>query len=128
MLTHGSPAALLPSTLLPILLLFSGSSLAVNSALPDRSPCIHLSAVKLSEGAACGDKGSLEYCFLNAPRYLETSDLERCFRNAGCTTPEAGIEARFILNKCDNEKSIAELRRRAPEPFPGKPSLTYLNK
>ncbi|KAI1453450.1 hypothetical protein F4805DRAFT_366053 [Annulohypoxylon moriforme] len=105
----------LPATLLP-LLLFPGSSLGATVA--DRSSCIQSSAVKFSLAAACGDKGSLEYCFLRVPEYVEMGDLERCFRNAGCTNAEAGIEAAFLLHSCDNGQSVAELRRRSPEALP----------
>ncbi|KAI1371652.1 hypothetical protein F4677DRAFT_434750 [Hypoxylon crocopeplum] len=118
MLAPSSAAALLPSTLLPLLLLFPTSSLGTNSASADRSACIQGSAVELSVAAACGDKGSLEYCFKHVPSHVEAGDLERCFRNAGCTTAEAGIEARFVLHNCDNGQSVAELRRRGPEPIP----------
>ncbi|KAI1214160.1 uncharacterized protein F4807DRAFT_117069 [Annulohypoxylon truncatum] len=104
----------LPATLLPLLLL-PGSSLAT---VADRSSCVHSGAVKFSAAAACGDKGSLEYCFQRVPEYVEIGDLERCFRNAGCTNAEAGIEATFLLHSCGNEQSVAELRRRSPEALP----------
>ncbi|KAI0838865.1 hypothetical protein F5Y06DRAFT_34056 [Hypoxylon sp. FL0890] len=113
-----SSAAALPSTLLPLLLLLPGSSLGVTASIADRSACIRSGAVKLSQAAACGDKGSLEYCFKHVGEYVEASDLERCFRNAGCTSAEAGIEAAFIIHNCENPKSDSELRRRGPEPIP----------
>ncbi|KAI1383092.1 uncharacterized protein F4822DRAFT_435016 [Hypoxylon trugodes] len=122
-----SGAAALPSTLLPLLLLLPGSSLAANPAAgrrtsasaADRSVCVRSGAVDLSLAAACGDKGSLENCFRHVPSFIEPGDLELCFRNAGCTTAEAGIEARYILHNCDESgQSAAELRRRDPEPIP----------
>lgn len=118
-----SSAATLPTALLPLLLLLSGSSLGATASVADRSACIRSGAVELSQAAACGDKGSLEHCFKTAGEYIESSDLERCFRNAGCTNAEAGIEAAFIIHNCENPKSDAELRRRGPEPMPGKTPL-----
>ncbi|KAI2463263.1 hypothetical protein F4781DRAFT_426517 [Annulohypoxylon bovei var. microspora] len=111
-----SSTAALPATLLPLLLLLPGSSLGATVA--DRSACIHSGAAELSVAAACGDKGSLEYCFQRVPEYVEIGDLESCFQNAGCTNAEAGIEAAFLLHNCDNKQSIAELRRRSPEALP----------
>ncbi|KAI1136922.1 hypothetical protein F5Y05DRAFT_90677 [Hypoxylon sp. FL0543] len=116
--TSGLSVVALPSTLLPLLLLFPGSSLGVTASVADRSACIRSGAAELSNAAACGDKGSLEYCFKNVGEYVEASDLERCFRNAGCTGAEASIEAAFIVHNCDNPKSDSELRRRGPEPIP----------
>ncbi|KAI2606588.1 hypothetical protein GGR54DRAFT_438921 [Hypoxylon sp. NC1633] len=124
MLAPSSAAALLPSTLLPLLLLFPSSSLgSASPSAADRSACVRSGAVKLADGAACGDRGSLQHCFGSAPAYVEVGDLERCFRDAGCTSAEAGIEARFVLHNCDNDDAhsrvpVAELRRRGPEPIP----------
>ncbi|KAI1094900.1 hypothetical protein F5B19DRAFT_419984 [Rostrohypoxylon terebratum] len=101
---------------IPLFLALSGSSLGATVA--DRSSCIQSGAAKFSVAAACGDKGSLEYCFLRVPKFVEMGDLERCFQNAGCTNAEAGIEAAFLLHNCDNGKSAAELRRRSPEALP----------
>ncbi|KAL7628039.1 hypothetical protein AAE478_002235 [Parahypoxylon ruwenzoriense] len=111
-----SAAALLPSALLPLLLLLPGS--LGTAAAGDRSACVQAGAVELSKAAACGDKGSLEHCFKNVPLNVEPRDLETCFRNAGCTAAEAAIEASFIIRGCDTAKSPVELRRRAPEPLP----------
>lgn len=124
-----SAMAALPATLLTILLL-PGLSLATGqqAAVADRSACIRNSATSLSSAAACGDKGALEYCFSRVPEYVEAGDLERCFVDAGCTQTEAGIEASFILHNCDNGKSAAELRRRGPEPVPGKTPSTLCTK
>ncbi|KAI1774960.1 hypothetical protein F4818DRAFT_57012 [Hypoxylon cercidicola] len=107
-----SVAALLPSTLLPLLLL--PTSLGASAA--DRSACVRSGADDLAAAAACGDKGALKYCFEHAAQYVEAGDLERCFHGSGCTSAEAAIEAAFILHNCDSVKSVAELRRRGPEP------------
>ncbi|KAI0850556.1 hypothetical protein F5Y00DRAFT_252245 [Daldinia vernicosa] len=117
---HGrrSGAAALPATLLPLLLLFPASSLGASPAIADRAMYIRDAALGLSAAAACGDKGSLTHCFRNVPEYVEADDLERCFRNAGCTSAESTIEAAFIINNFHNGKSVAELRRRGPEPVP----------
>ncbi|KAF3059483.1 hypothetical protein GL218_05162 [Daldinia childiae] len=117
---HGrrSGAAALPATLLPLLLLFPASSLGASPAIADRALYIRDAALGLSAAAACGDKGSLAHCFRNVPEYVEADDLERCFRNAGCTSAESTIEAAFIINNIHNGKSVAELRRRGPEPIP----------
>ncbi|KAI0882815.1 uncharacterized protein GGS22DRAFT_41398 [Annulohypoxylon maeteangense] len=111
----------LPATLLPLLLL-PGSSLGATVA--DRSSCIHISAGKFSAAAACGDKILLEYCFQRVPEYVELGDLERCFRNAGCTNAESGIEAAFLIHNCDKGQSVAELRRRSPEALPAPQDTT----
>ncbi|KAI0140031.1 hypothetical protein F4776DRAFT_572062 [Hypoxylon sp. NC0597] len=103
---------------LPLLLLLPGSSLGAIASVADRSACIRSGAVELSQAAACGDKGSLEHCFKTVGEYVEASDLQRCFRNAGCTNAEAGIEAAFIIHNCENPTSDAELRRRGPEAMP----------
>ncbi|KAI0160941.1 hypothetical protein GGR52DRAFT_576354 [Hypoxylon sp. FL1284] len=108
--TPRSAAALLPSALLPLLLLSPASASAA-----DRSACVREGASDLAAAAACGDKGALQYCFGIVPQHLETGDLERCFHDAGCTSAEAAIEAAFILHNCDGDRSVAELRRRAPE-------------
>ncbi|KAI2780664.1 hypothetical protein F4815DRAFT_125084 [Daldinia loculata] len=117
---HGrrSGAAALPATLLSLLLLFPASSLGASPAIADRALYIRDTALGLSAAAACGDKGSLTHCFRNVPEYVEADDLERCFRNAGCTRAESTIEAAFIINNFHNGKSVAELRRRGPEPVP----------
>ncbi|XXG98148.1 hypothetical protein Hte_004469 [Hypoxylon texense] len=109
-----SVAALLPSALLPLLLLLPTGSLGASS-VADRSACIRSSADDLAAAAACGDKGALKYCFGHAPQYVEAGDLERCFHDSGCTSAEAAIEAAFVLHNCDADKSVAELRRRGPE-------------
>ncbi|KAI1397264.1 hypothetical protein F4819DRAFT_90566 [Hypoxylon fuscum] len=107
-----SVAALLPSALLPLLLLLPST---LGASVADRAACIRGSADDLSSAAACGDKGSLKHCFVHAPEYVELADLERCFQNAGCTNAESAIEAAFVLHGCDNRKSVAELRRRGPD-------------
>lgn len=108
-----SVAALLPSALLPLLLLPS----SLGASVADRSACVRSGADDLAAAAACGDKGALKYCFEHAPQYIEAGDLERCFHDSGCTSAEAAIEAAFILHNCDVAKSVAELRRRGPEPL-----------
>ncbi|KAI8963308.1 hypothetical protein F5Y11DRAFT_160806 [Daldinia sp. FL1419] len=113
-----SGAAALPATLLSLLLLFPASSLGSSPAIADRAIYIRDSALGLSAAAACGDKGSLTHCFRNVPEYVEADDLERCFRNAGCTSAESIIEAAFIINNFHNGRSVAELRRRGPEAMP----------
>ncbi|KAI0110158.1 hypothetical protein F4814DRAFT_451134 [Daldinia grandis] len=113
-----SGAVALPATLLPLLLLFPTSSLGASPTIADRAVYIRDTALGLSAAAACGDKGSLTHCFRNVPEYVEADDLERCFRNAGCTSAESTIEAAFIINNIHNGKSVAELRRRGPEPIP----------
>ncbi|KAI1762967.1 hypothetical protein GGR53DRAFT_532036 [Hypoxylon sp. FL1150] len=113
--TPSSVAALLPSTLLPLLLLLSPRVLAASSAA-DRSICIRGGAENLAAAAACGHKGALRYCLEHAPSYVEVGDIERCFYSSGCTAAEAAIEAAYALHNCDSDKSLAELRRRGPEP------------
>ncbi|CAJ2513234.1 Uu.00g013530.m01.CDS01 [Anthostomella pinea] len=107
--------AALPSTLLSLLLL-SGSSLV--SATVGRSACLRRDANELAEAVACGDKGSLRYCFTNVPAYLEQSDVEQCFQNAGCGPDEARIETQYVVKVCDEGQSVAEIRRRGPDPTP----------
>lgn len=116
-----SVAALLPSTLLPLLLLLPT---ALGASVADRSICIRGGAEDLAAAAACGDKGALKYCFEHAPAHIEAGDLERCFHSSGCTAAEARIEAAYVLHNCDNDKSLAELRRRGPEPVAGNTYLT----
>ncbi|KAI1489665.1 hypothetical protein F5X96DRAFT_600770 [Biscogniauxia mediterranea] len=112
---HLPRGATLPPTLLSFLLL-SGSPLV--SAIAARSECLRQSTPKFVEAAACGDKGSLDYCFKRTPEYLQLDDLAECFRNAGCTEEESVIEAAYIIKNCDEGKSAAELRRRIPDPMP----------
>ncbi|KAI0597792.1 hypothetical protein F4775DRAFT_593027 [Biscogniauxia sp. FL1348] len=112
---HLPRGATLPSTLLSFLLL-SGSPLA--SAMAARSECLRQGTDKFVDAAACGDKGSLDYCFKRTPEYLQLDDLAECFRNAGCTEEESVIEAAYIIRNCDEGKSAAELRRRIPDPMP----------
>ncbi|KAH9904103.1 hypothetical protein F4778DRAFT_81930 [Xylariomycetidae sp. FL2044] len=105
----------LPSALLTLLLL---TNAPLVSATAERSQCLRDGAEKLAEAAACGDKGSLKNCFQNVPEFINARDLESCFRNAGCTSAESGIEAKYMIKKCDDGQSTAELRRRIPDPMP----------
>ncbi|KAI5925385.1 hypothetical protein F4810DRAFT_76843 [Camillea tinctor] len=112
---HLRRGATLPSTLLSFLLL---SESPLVSAIAARSECLRQGTDKFVDAAACGDKGSLEYCFKRTPEYLQLDDLAECFRNAGCREDESLIEAGYIMKNCDEGKSAAELRRRIPDPMP----------
>ncbi|KAI1073971.1 hypothetical protein F5B20DRAFT_586772 [Whalleya microplaca] len=113
---HFLSATPLPSTLLPLLLL---SRWTLAGATGVQSACLRDGARNLSEAAACGDKGSLEYCFLTASGgFIESNKLQQCFYHAGCTLAESVIEADFVIKNCGNGKSAAELRRRGPDRIP----------
>lgn len=125
-----------PSLSLAALLLRSTAVSATSSA-PE---CLNTHSLALAERASCGDVGSLNHCFSNqvaldattAPEQL-TSELERCFQNAGCTHAESQIEALWTLQRCSTghltpEDPSSDLRRRrtgaiplprGPAPIPG---------
>ncbi|KAI1749947.1 hypothetical protein F4782DRAFT_287062 [Xylaria castorea] len=108
--TLSSPA--LPVALLNLLLL---NSLSTVSAVSDRSICVRQNAAILAEAAACGDRHSLEKCFLDVPNFVTMDDLQRCFIDVDCTIAEAASEAAIILEGCDESSLVPELRRRGPE-------------
>ncbi|KAI1503816.1 hypothetical protein F5X99DRAFT_90582 [Biscogniauxia marginata] len=112
---HLPRAATLPSTLLSFLLL---SECSLVRAMAARSECLREHTHKFVEAAACGDKGSLEYCLRRIPEHIELNDLAGCFSNAGCTIEESIIEAGYIVKSCDEGTSAAELRRRVAAPMP----------
>ncbi|KAI5865126.1 hypothetical protein GGS23DRAFT_594676 [Durotheca rogersii] len=111
-----------PVAILPFLLLLPGSlgasPTSPAAAARDRSACVQAAAVELAAAAACGHKGSLEYCFRHAQPGIAAAGLERCFRHAGCSAAEAFLEADFVVRGCGAARSPAELRRRVPEATP----------
>jgi hypothetical protein len=113
------------------------STASATSSAPE---CLNTHSQQLAARASCGDVGSLNHCFANqvsvdattAPEQL-TSELERCFQNAGCTHAESQIEALWTLQHCSTgtlspEDPSSDLRRRRtgaiplprdPAPIPG---------
>ncbi|KAK3358249.1 hypothetical protein B0T24DRAFT_488089, partial [Lasiosphaeria ovina] len=90
-----------------------------------RPECVQARSAELADAAACGDRGSLNYCFSSlsqtlAPRGVAlVPAVERCFVAAGCTAAEAAIEAQWVVRVCDDTASSgspsqveADLRRR----------------
>ncbi|KAI8629498.1 hypothetical protein F5Y19DRAFT_84066 [Xylariaceae sp. FL1651] len=110
-----SSSLALPATLLSLLLLPSSSLVGAISA---RSICVRENAPILAGAADCGNRNSLQECFLGVPDYVSLGDLERCFVDADCTIAVAALEARDIIKNCDGSSSAAELRRRGPEAMP----------
>lgn len=126
-----------PSLSLAAALLLRSTAVSATSSAPE---CLNTHSLALAELASCGDVGSLNHCFSNqvaldattAPEQL-TSELERCFQNAGCTHAESQIEALWTLQRCSTghlspEDPSSDLRRRrtgaiplprGPAPIPG---------
>lgn len=81
-----------------------------------RLECLHTRSLELASYAACGDEGSLNYCFSHLPLTTQSDslsgELERCFVSAGCTVAESQIEAATVLRHCDTTSAVpADLRR-----------------
>ncbi|KAI0453057.1 hypothetical protein F5B21DRAFT_308869 [Xylaria acuta] len=113
---HTLSSSALPVALLNLLLL---NSLPAVNAVSDRSICVRENAPMLAEAAACGDRHSLEKCFLGVPNFVALDDLQRCFIDVDCTIAEAASEAVIILKGCDESRPVPELRRRGgPEAMP----------
>jgi len=78
-----------------------------------RLECLHARSRELAVAASCGNEDSLNYYFstfpvITIPEAL-SSQLERCFVDAGCTAAESEIEAARVLEQCDGPS--ADLRR-----------------
>ncbi|KAK4146573.1 uncharacterized protein C8A04DRAFT_9595 [Dichotomopilus funicola] len=81
-----------------------------------RLECLHTRSLELASYAACGDEGSLNYCFSHLPLTTQSDslsgELERCFVSAGCTVDESRIEAVQVFQRCDTTSAVpADLRR-----------------
>ncbi|KAM0279441.1 hypothetical protein ACHAQH_004601 [Verticillium albo-atrum] len=119
----------LPMNAVLALLSLAGPAAAI---LPAMSDCVHAKSGALAELTSCGHQGSIAFCLTNLPSFFETTDLETCFVNAGCTPAEATIEALWTLKRCEHgvisDDDLAELRRRAPQaattPTPTTPATT----
>ena len=102
------PTALPPSLLALLLLIPQATATSRSVCLGDRND-------ELARHSSCGHQGSLAYCFGHLA-VAEVDDpstalhrLRDCFVHAGCTPPEAQIEAFWTLKRCE---SPGELRKR----------------
>ncbi|KAK3292100.1 uncharacterized protein B0H64DRAFT_221550 [Chaetomium fimeti] len=90
--------------------LFLASATLTSASRPE---CLHTRSQELSIAASCGHEGSLNYCFSHLPATTQpedlSSELERCFVSAGCTSAESEIETLRVLEQCNNPE--ADLRR-----------------
>ncbi|KAK6958336.1 hypothetical protein Daesc_001135 [Daldinia eschscholtzii] len=111
-------AAALPASLLPLLLLFPGTSLGASPMTAGPAMYIRESAFDFSYAAGCGDRGSLKHCLGKVSEPLEVEYLRQCFINAGCNDEESNLEADRIVKGFYQGNAPAEMRRRSPDPTP----------
>ncbi|KAI0404620.1 hypothetical protein F4802DRAFT_225222 [Xylaria palmicola] len=112
---HILSSSALPLALLNLLLL---NTLPTVGAVSDRAICVRENAAMLAEAAVCGDRRSLQECFLTAPNFVALDYLQSCFEDVDCTITEALSEAAIILQGCDADGPAPELRRRGAETIP----------
>ncbi|KAK0718060.1 hypothetical protein B0T26DRAFT_645974 [Lasiosphaeria miniovina] len=112
------------TTPLALLLAARGTYAVEQPQHHSRPECVQARSAELADAAACGDRGSLNYCFSSLSQTLTPRGValvpavERCFVAAGCTGAEAAIEAQWVVRVCDDSDKTspsqveADLRRR----------------
>ncbi|PNY25130.1 Uncharacterized protein TCAP_04942 [Tolypocladium capitatum] len=76
-----------------------------------RLQCFSQHSAALADFSDCGHHGALADCLAHLAGTVR-SDIESCYRNAGCSAPDAAIEAQYVAARCEELSSTGDLRRR----------------
>ncbi|KAK5996681.1 hypothetical protein PT974_02021 [Cladobotryum mycophilum] len=87
-------------------LLLSGGALAIS-----RPECLNQRSAEIAGFSACAHKELLGYC-LSQLDDDKLSEIDECYRKAGCSDHEAAIEAKYATERCEELAHLGELRKR----------------